>query len=104
MAKGLTPLELAIAGPSLDRRRRHEAKMASLGFKRVVVNLPLEDVELVKKLAKKLREDPAAVAALHEFLERVGDDTSRSAARTERSDGVRRQRPSPDLSTDMQGQ
>lgn len=104
MAKGLTPIERAIAGPPSDRRRRHDAKMASLGFKRIVVSLPREDAELVKKLAKKLREDPAVLADLQALLERVGDDIPLTAARTERSDGVRRQRISPDLSTDMQGQ
>jgi hypothetical protein len=104
MAKRLTPIEQAIAGPPLDRRRRHDAKMASLGFKRVVVNLPREDAELVRKLAKKLREDPSALAELKDLLDRVGDDNSLRAARTERSDGVRRQRSSSDLSTDMQGQ
>jgi hypothetical protein len=104
MAKGLTPIERAIAGPSVDRRRRHDAKMASLGFKRVVVNLPKEDAELLKKLAKKLREDPAAVAALKALLGNVRDDTPLGAARTERSDGVRPKGSSSHPATDMQGQ
>jgi hypothetical protein len=104
MAKGLTPIEQAIAGPPVDRRRRHDAKMASLGFKRIVVNLPREEAELVKKIAKKLREDPAALVDLKAVLDRVVDDTSLRAARTERSDGVRPKRSSPHPSTDMQGQ
>jgi hypothetical protein len=78
--------------------------MASLGFKRIVVSLPREDAELVKKIAKKLREDPEAVVQLKELLDRVVDDTALGAARTERSDGVRPKRSSSHPSTDMQGQ
>jgi hypothetical protein len=71
MPKRLTPIERAIAGEPTDRRKRYEAKMRSKGFVRVTFTSTPDGIELIKQLARMLREDPVAGAkAVQDLLER----------------------------------
>ena len=95
MAKGLTPIERAIAGEPVDRRRRYDQRMRERGFKRITVNCAPEDVELLHRLAAKLRNSPP-----QEFVKRL-DDLLASAglARTESIEGARSPAPAPSKAT-----
>lgn len=51
MARGITPIERAIAGQPVDRRRRYEQRMAALGFKRATVTIRPEHAAFFQRLA-----------------------------------------------------
>lgn len=71
MSKRLTPIERAIAGEPTDRRKRYDEKMRRGGFTRVTAMLRADDAELMRQVAKKLRDDPDAINALRSLLERL---------------------------------
>ncbi len=90
----LTPIERAIAGPPVDRREVYLEKMRAQGFTRVTALLHVDDVELVHRLAKLLRDDTGSRARLKHFLAQAeaGADGPERPQRSE--DAPRRRRRS----------
>jgi hypothetical protein len=82
LAKGLTPIERAIAGDAPDRRRRYEEKMRAKGFTRATFMVHPDKLELLKLVAKKLREDPTG--DLQTVLDQLSDAAGGSAVRPQR--------------------
>jgi hypothetical protein len=85
MAKRLTPIERAIAGEPDDRRKRYHERMRRAGFVRATFMTRPEDADLIKALAKKLRDDPAATM---DGIRALLDDRQSGAGRTERGEGA----------------
>jgi hypothetical protein len=85
MAKRLTPIERAIVGAPVDRRRRYDERMRERGFKRITVNVAPDDVKLVQWLAAQSR-----VLSREEFKKLIDDlHVSSGSARTESIEGAR---------------
>lgn len=90
----LTPIERAIAGEPADRRRRYDEKMRQKGFARVTAMVLPEDAELVKALAKRLRDDPAIRPAFRRIVEAAAKSSTERPERPQRSeDAPRARRP-----------
>ncbi len=76
----LTPIERAIAGDPVDRRKRYEERMRAEGFTRVTAMVRTEDAEILHAVAKMCRDEPDGPARLHAMLAKL----QVSAGRTER--------------------
>lgn len=83
MAKRLTPIERAIAGEPVDRRRRYEQRMEQKGMVRVTAMLPADLVKPMQHLAKLLRDGEATTEALEALLSGLG-----ASERTEGTEGA----------------
>ena len=88
MAK-LTPIERAIAGQSPDRRRRYDQEMRKKGFVRATFMCRPEYAELIKSLAKRLRDEPDAIHELQALLDRIESHRGRTE-RPQRSEDAPR--------------
>jgi hypothetical protein len=99
MTKRLTPIERAIAGEPTDRRKRYEAKMRRNGFVRATFIAPPETLELIKELARLLRQDPDAGAkALQELRELLTAPTG-GTERPQRSEDAPRPLRAPETAS-----
>ena len=92
MAKRLTPMERLLEGQSLDRRKRYEQRMRAKGFVRMTVNVPPNDADFMKSVARHLRAgetmDRATLLAAREHPEStLGKELGRME-RTEQSEGA----------------
>lgn len=69
MVRANTPIELAIAGEPLDRRRRWDQRMKKAGYKRVNLWVPADEVALIKEIKALLASgDPTIIDELKQFF------------------------------------
>ena len=90
MPRRLTPIERAIEGQPVDRRKRYQERMRAKGFKRVSILTRPENADFVATIAKLSRTLPPE--DFEQFIAEALQIISGGPARTERSEAAPRHR------------